>query len=85
MPKLRILDSGLVSTKTDGLKVKLVEGVEEIATQLEFGSLAKELQAGQTKLLGQTEIEAEVVGATEGIAADPRRTRSANVEIRRAL
>src|SRR6266849_46991 len=85
LAELSIFDCGLVRAENNRLKVELVEGVEEVAAQLEFRAFAEELQAGQTELLRQAEIEAKVVGSAEGVAADARRTLSANVEIRRTL
>src|SRR6266849_2796817 len=86
LAELSIFDCGLARAKDDGLEVKFVEGVEEVAAQLELGGLTEELQAGQTELLRQAEIEAEVMRPAEGVAADTRRTRGrANVEVWRTL
>src|SRR5262249_55432416 len=82
LPELSILDSGLVCAEADGLQIEFVERVEKVAAQFEFCSFPQEFQTWQPKLFRHTQIKAETVRSAEGVPANSRKTRRANIEVR---
>src|SRR2546430_5140993 len=72
---------GGVGVEQERLRVELVEGVEEVGANLDFGRFAEIFQVGEAESLGQTQIIPPVARTAEGVAANRGRERVREVRV----
>src|SRR5437667_11890324 len=72
-PELRTIRKNPWTVRFERREVQKVERIEEVHPQVEPGSLAEEADRVEADPLDETEIDVEVLRASEDVAPDPRR------------